>query len=314
MNLIEDADVLVIGYNRPELIQKRLIELKNSRVNRLHVSIDGSTPRNNREHYKILEEFTRTVPSKTNFSYLIHQTNLGLTSHVTSAISDFLKSSENAIIIEDDISINEATLQSLVLGLRELKTQNKKGTVGSYSPIHLPRVFEARNCFVESKYFLCWGWAVSKDTWVEYDSNLDFNDIHSALIKSKTWIRLNKKQRDVWARRFERVSQNPQFTWDFQMQFASFRSDMIHLLPLGSLVVNEGYSDQRATHTFNSKPKWMANGKLSKYPITFLAKSRFMTIGLDLILGLTVVGDQSAWVKRLSKTLGYLTEFKNSKI
>jgi len=297
------VNVLLIGYNRPDLIQKRLNEIAILNVDRIHVSVDGSTMENNQEHERLLQEFRGRLPSKVDYSYTIHKSNLGLTPHVTRAISEFLEKSQHAIILEDDISFNEVTLTSLIFGLQELERLNRKGTVGAFSPFRLPERVARHNRFVESKYFLCWGWAVSRETWYVYESNLKFDDIEALLATSETWLSLNEKQRKIWTSRFEKVSRDPQFTWDFQMQFATFRNDMIHLLPLGSLAINEGFSDPRATHTSNAKPRWMRNRDLSTYQITDSTNSRILTRAYNLILGLTVVGDHPNWIRHLSRSV-----------
>lgn len=301
MNRDLTVDVLLIGYNRPELVQKRLNEIAKLNLDRLHVSIDGSTLENNREHGRILQEISGRLSNKVDYSYNVHRSNLGLTPHVTRAISEFLEKSQNAIIIEDDISFNEQTLTSLIYGLQELKRIKKNGTVGAFSPLRFPERLARHNRFVESNYFLCWGWAVSRETWREYQANLKMKDIESALTVSETWRSLNEKQKKIWTSRFEKVSGDPKFTWDFQMQFATFRNDMIHLLPLASLAVNEGFSDPRATHTSNDKPRWMRNKKLSSHQVTGLTKSRILTRAYNLILGLTVVGDHPIWIRQFSR-------------
>jgi hypothetical protein len=298
---IETANVLLIGYNRPELIEKRLVELAKLDLSRLHVSIDGSTFMNNESHKRVLQEMSNSLSGKFEFSFHIHETNLGLTPHITRAITNFLIDSESVIIIEDDISLNDVTIRSLTYGLRELKRTNRKGTVGAFSPLHLSSFFSKYNCFVESKYFLCWGWAISKESWAEYESKVELKNVHNDLVDSRSWLSLSQNQRDVWIKRFEKVSKNPLFTWDFQMQYATFKNDMIHLLPLGALTVNEGFSDQRATHTQNSKPKWMSNMALSTHQVTKSTKSKILARAFNLILSLTVVGDRATWIKGLSR-------------
>lgn len=303
MSANQGAQVLIIGYNRPDLIRKRLIEIRDSRISRLHVSIDGSTPENNQKHEQILREFKQSHSGEMNFSYRIHSSNLGLTVHVTSAISDFLVTSENAIILEDDISINKSTVESFIAGLSELKKMNRLGTVGSFSPIRLPKVIEKQNRFIVSRYFLCWGWAVTRETWHEYNSTLKLDNLVPELAKSKTWKKLNSRQKNVWMQRFNKVSQSPGFTWDFQMQFASFRKDMIHLIPLGGLSMNEGFSDHRATHTRNSKPKWMVNMTPAVLPVKKLNNFKLLNWIANSVLAQTVVGDNQFILRNSAKFL-----------
>ena len=86
---IEDICVLLIGYNRPELLQKRIIELHNSLVTNIHISIDGGVESTTSE----MEEVKISAKNILNNKKLIlnhHKHNLGLVLHATAEISKVL--------------------------------------------------------------------------------------------------------------------------------------------------------------------------------------------------------------------------------
>jgi hypothetical protein len=53
-----------------------------------------------------------------------------------------------------------------------------------------------------------------------------------------------------------KVAIDPNKTWDFQMQFMSFRYNLPNLSPIYRAVDNVGFADNRSTNTKSRKPKY----------------------------------------------------------
>lgn len=144
--------ILLIGYNRPDFFQDRLNEIKSLPIEKLYISIDSMENGVSPEIKRIIKEF---VNSGHNFQIVVNfeSQNLGLTKHITSAISRVLKVDEAVLVVEDDISLSTQSydafneghfmtksmkLIGIVSGFRHLFSQLGSGRIfGEKPPISL---------------------------------------------------------------------------------------------------------------------------------------------------------------------------------
>lgn len=291
------APLLLIGYNRPEKLEKRLKEIADLSIERIYISIDGSTPPICKEMKKILAKAPQQLRSNINLIVKQHEDNLGLVKHLTSTINSIFKDENNLLVLEDDVGITNNFSDNLQWGLNYLKEKNLNGIVSSYSPLGGKFRFGNYNCFKESIYFSCWGWACSKQTWNKFDINISEDQLEALPRKSTAWKKLNKHQKKVWLGRFNKVRVNPEYTWDYQMQFTSFIHDFTNLIPVQRFSFNEGFSDQRAHHTKGKQPKWNETNILNKNHIRSVIKNHQLRSTLQFLDSLTIAGDRNFPVK-----------------
>lgn len=256
--MVETA-VLLLGYKRTENIASRLLELSKNLEVPIVISIDGGISRS--EKQEILNDvasFEKSHGRKVQDT-IFRPKNLGLAQHLQIAVSEVLANFNYCIIIEDDVSIAPnfvSTLQqsSKIFERKEILT------IGGFSPfIPYTNIRVSRNFFRESNYFSAWGWMISKEKWAEYELQLPKFQIESALSTSVTWKKLSKNQKKIWLRRFSKVANKNPRTWDCQMQFLSFKKDLLNVLPTYQICDNLGFNDIRSTHTKERRPKWMKN-------------------------------------------------------
>ena len=217
--------------------------------------------------------------------------NFGLTRHVTSAIGRVLKEHPNVIVVEDDISLSPSFYTNMINGFQVLKEHKVRGTVGAFSPLRLPRKLERLNRWRKTPYFSCWGWGVSREIWEKYQVDLRKENIELSLSKSKIWNGLSRTQRNVWMRRFEKIVLYPLDTWDVQVQYMSFKYDLVSILPISRFIDNVGFSDERGAHTKGNKPRWIRAGGYSTKTIKNNTISIFSKPIVSLIDSNTFVGD-----------------------
>ena len=124
--------VLLIGFNRPELIAKRLGELSGSTSREIYVSIDYHSPEMQRQMEAAINNSVNSNSSNKVIT-IFHDKNLGLARHVTKAISLVLQNHDRVIVLEDDISVNEQAIGSLcqVLGIFEIGRASCRERVSS---------------------------------------------------------------------------------------------------------------------------------------------------------------------------------------
>jgi hypothetical protein len=250
--------VLLIGYNRPELIIRRVKELLRNNVKILHISIDGCDSL--RETMKeTLEIVSSLCKNKCEVTYKIHEKNIGLARHITNEITTLITIHSEIIVLEDDIQIGENFLVNMGRGLDCLKVSETIGIVSAFSPINQIKYFKLPNKWRETPYFSCWGWLCTREVWEKYVLDISEIKVNEALSNSITWQELNKWQQFLWLSRFLKIQRNPYHTWDIQFQFMCFRYGITNIAPVFSLTNNEGFNDTRSAHTKEKKPRWMSS-------------------------------------------------------
>ena len=147
-----------------------------------------------------------------------------------------------------------------------------------------------KNAFRETPYFSAWGWCIDRNTFSNYVLDLSSIKIAKELRDSKIWNMLDAREREIWIRRFDRVLKDPFYTWDLQMQFSSFINDFTNFAPLYRFTDNEGFNDERATHTKEPKPKWMNNKSKNEQYIDRIA-GKLINKLFNTIDQLTIIGD-----------------------
>lgn len=285
------ASVLLLGYNRPENIGQRINELSVCKPDRLYVSIDKCNDKSVTRDVLITVEAALSKSGVTFQTELWQQeVNLGLSLHIQSAIDKALEREEEIIVLEDDIRIGHDFVSKLESAYERLSKDREFATVGGFSGIpifgdHL------KNYWRRTKYFSAWGWMIGRGTWDKYERVLSDVDLDAELKNSKSWRSLNTTQQETWLTRFRKVGENPNLTWDYQMQFMTFKYDLAHYLPLYRICENVGFNDTRSTNTKNLQPKWMQSSVIYEGDFSQrLFPEFFSQIGSN-VDALTISGD-----------------------
>lgn len=255
--------VIIFGFNRPEMIERRLKEVLKIAPPHVFVSIDYKDIVMLGEMKAIVESYIEMWPTKSSLTYRLHTQNQGLVSHISQTISESLEEYECAVIIEDDISISKGFYESALRYMGSNFLRKTYLSFGGFSIFPKLGLLEKFNIFRATPYFACWGWVIARENWHGYEIDLNNEDISLALSQSKVWNSLHKNQRATWMGRFNKAKLNPANTWDVQFQYHSFKIDKLNLVPVVRLVDNEGFSDSRGTHTQSMRPRILGEFKFA---------------------------------------------------
>ena len=292
MNSLPKTDstiaILLIGYNRPEFIRKRINELGDFTPHNLIVSIDGGcNPEVLKEFKEIESEISRSFE---NIEFLIHSENLGLVRHITGAISKVLKTHEYVIVIEDDVALSQNYVENILTAMT-VNLGLSIATIGGFSPLKGIKGLTWLNRWRATKYFSAWGWCVSREFWSMYKHEIDERELFEGLRYSKIWNSLHFFNQATWMYRFKKVVANPLLTWDYQMQFLSFKLDLEHILPIFRISDNEGFSDSRSTNTKEPRPRWMGDQISTVGSIIRSSAPKVVSRFIENVDSLTIAGD-----------------------
>lgn len=268
---ITEVGVLLLGFNRPELLTKRINEIYESKVENLYISIDGGPD----SHTPEMEEFKSFVREKLNYqtTYLVHhENNLGLVAHITDTISKIFLTFKYIIVIEDDVVLSENFITNMINGLNLQSRLNQNGVVSGGSTIYNKKL---RNKWRETTTPGMWGWACSATTWNGLRLNLVDVNLENELEKSFTWKSLTKTEKKYWIAQFIKVQKNPLYTWEYQFLFHLFKNNMINIAPIFSMTGNEGLNRIDAFHTSDSRSISMDRNNKNVNNSLVLSFSRF---------------------------------------
>lgn len=287
----EDVVVLLIGFNRPEKIARRITELSKMNVIKLMISIDGGTDSHNPEMETVIRDAKKSFSAATSVVIHHHKKNMGLAKHVTSAIGEAFKLADYVIVVEDDLVLAPNFYSNMISGFEIQSSSNLHGTVGGFSPYIKKRTINRNNTWRRTIYFSCWGWGCSKEIWNNYKLDLREVDIVDTLGKSLIFKKLSKWQQYLWIKRFQKIQSNPFHTWDIQFQYLCFVNHYVNLLPISRFVDNEGFSDPRGAHTKGKKPQWFKYGGVDNRKIEGMTSPWVSELFRKMIDANTIAGD-----------------------
>ena len=242
------APVLVIAFNRPDLLEKLLLKLKNQ--NRcIYISIDG--PRSTEEEHLVehcrsialdFKQNGNTGSVKTQF----HDKNLGCKMGVITAVNFAFDEEEKLIVLEDDINFDNSFLEFCDEGLRIFEKFSSIWHFSGWSPLR--KALLPPSIYM-SKYPHIWGWATWKSRWLQYDSELSTwnNCLPSSLPTFKNCT-LPRDFDKFWSKQFELAKSSEYDVWDAQWAYSIWKNGGYSISPGLTLTQNIGF-DSRATHT-----------------------------------------------------------------
>ncbi|MBP2629115.1 MAG: hypothetical protein H6Q68_3826 [Firmicutes bacterium] len=256
--------VVFIVFNRPNTTEQVFKEIRNAKPPTLLVIADG--PRTDRpgEVEKctavraIIEQVDWDCQVLTNYS----DTNLGCRKRVASGLDWVFNIVDEAIILEDDCVPHPTFFCFCQELLKRYRTDERVMTI-SGNNFQYGRQRTAYSYYF-SRYAHLWGWATWRRAWNCYDVDMklwpEIRDgawLFDILGSTRPEIREGQCQIDIrrsirviqyWHNVFEHTYKGRIDTWDYQLVFASWLQNSIHILPNINLVSNIGFGPE-ATHT-----------------------------------------------------------------
>lgn len=295
---------LLIGFNRVDFLRNRLSELSRNQQIPIFISIDGSDSVTEKSISRFLEDFISMNP-KMNIQFQIQEENLGLTHHITGAVSNVLKNYCRVIVIEDDIVLSDTFIHNMITGLALLDKMPEFGVVCGFSAFKSVFVVDSPIQWRASCYFSPWGWATNSKQWEKYRVEVP-KEFQRQLESSAAWNSLSKPRRDLWASRFAKVQSGNPHTWDFQAQYFLFKNELKALHLTKRISDNQGFNRKDSTNTRLQRPKWM--GKIMVSNSIAVMKLTKVSKFYEAVDALTVGGDD-----RIFRTIRRLPNLSRKK-
>jgi hypothetical protein len=256
--------VVLLVFNRPHTTKQVLKEIRNAKPATLLVIADGPRTDRSGENEKcaavraIIEQVDWDCQVLKNYS----DTNLGCRKRVASGLDWVFNMVDEAIILEDDCVPHPTFFCFCQELLERYRTDERVMTISGNNFQFGRR--RAKYSYYFSRYAHLWGWATWRRVWNCYDVDMkmwpEIRDgawLLDILGSTRPDIRDGQCQFDVrgsiralqyWQNIFEYTYKGRIDTWDYQLVFASWLQNSLHILPNTNLVSNIGFGPE-ATHT-----------------------------------------------------------------
>jgi hypothetical protein len=273
--------ILLIFFNRPDLVKISLKRLKESNRN-IYISIDG--PRNEsdqplvNECISLGETFAQEYSGIGAVKLLVHKSNLGCKEAVRGAIDWAFEVEERLIILEDDISFQDEFLETMDNWLEKFDDSKEIFHLNGYNP--LPKNLEVDFTYL-CRYTHVWGWATWRDRWAFYDRDLEtWKGEDLRLLPGLIGQDLSDDFCEYWNRQLLACIEGLD-TWDIQWLYSQWRYGGFSLTPGSRLTGNLGF-DSRATHTKQSGGRSRERQPASHNGLFLNPKGPVLNLGLNL--------------------------------
>jgi len=246
---MQTAPVLLLGFNRPELLRGLIENLRSIRPARVYVAIDGPRPAVPADRVATTEcrEAVDCIDWPCEVITRFRETNLGCAGGVSDAISWFFEQEEAGIILEDDVRVDPSFFPFCAELLARYRDVPRVCAISgcNFVPVGLcGSTFDYRYSWITH----VWGWATWRRAWREYRH--DMTDWRNRLPWSSLAQASGNSAESIlfWNLMFELVAREIIDSWDYRFIFSAFRTASLTITSNTNLVSNVGFGDA-ATHT-----------------------------------------------------------------
>jgi hypothetical protein len=248
-----NTPVLLLGFNRPALMEVVLGRLREVQPRALYVAIDGPRPGNAEDIKKVqaCQDLVLTIDWPCEVHTLFQDRNLGCGLGVSTAISWFFTQVEHGIILEDDIVPDPSFFAFCAELLDRYENDERVFAISGCNVVPQCEITSPEMPYRFSRIPLVWGWATWRRSWELHE--LDISNWRRKLPLRRLFRRfgLSPNLAAFWATEFELTGRGNIDTWDWQLTCAALSADQLTATTNINLVENIGFGSQ-ATHTIEN--------------------------------------------------------------
>jgi hypothetical protein len=247
--------VLLILFNRPDMVKPVIENLRQVRPKRLFLAADG--PRvghpQDADKCRLAREAALSVDWDCHIETRFHETNLGCDPAVSSAIDWFFQQVECGILLEDDCLVHPDYFALCGELLERYREDERIMQIASFSPY--PKREHSYDYHFSRRFRCSGGWATWRRAWIKFRSDMhQYQDRESWQILNayhRDYLMLNRSYRSLIACRNGKRTHWDH--WDFQWNLSCNAQNGLSLVPEPNLMLNIGFGED-STHTKEIDP------------------------------------------------------------
>lgn len=249
-----DEPLLVIAFNRPDLLAVLLDRLRQVRPTRVFVAVDGARPDRPGEGERVqaCRDLLRGIDWECEVETLFQDRNLGCGLGVSTAITWFLGQVERGIILEDDIIPDPSFFPFCTELLDRYANDERVLAISGCNFVPPSAQGHPMEAYRFSQIPHIWGWATWRRSWAQH--RLDIAGWRTDLPPTRLWARAGRSLPGsiYWASTFELLARREVDTWDGQLVLAAMKSGQLTATSNVNLITNIGFGES-ATHTIEDR-------------------------------------------------------------
>jgi hypothetical protein len=234
-----NTPVLLIAFNRPEMLQKVVDSLSVHRLSKLYAFVDNAREGNVDDINKI--EMCKKIIDKINFCdeviTIYPEVNLGCGGGPFYAITTAFKNETKLIILEDDC-VPSAAFPSFCEELLDRYENDQE--VWMISGDNFSEAFGTETeTYYFSGYAHFWGWATWKRSWQKVVLSVDEYQEKMEMILLKRFP--DKNEREFFYNEISSNFNKAEYAgWDYQAALTLWKNEGLSIIPSKNLVSNIG--------------------------------------------------------------------------
>ena len=254
-----DIPVLIIGYQRFEMIAKIIAKALENTSGKIYISIDAPRSESDRpinvQLRGYLDNLSVIYPSRIRANFMVE--NVGCSAHVLWACDWFFLNEEYGLVLEDDC-LPDSIAFNYLKDARAVYERDEKCLMISLSQFGPKELVRDKWSF--SPYPLVWGWAASSKKWTRIRKLIrgEFEFSKLRVLKSIELF--------FWFSGARRAQRRYVDAWDTPLAFGLIVNEYYVLHPPGNFIQNSG-NDAVAVHVGITDP-WI-NFPVSEYRSNF---------------------------------------------
>mgnify|MGYP002623455202 CR=1 FL=1 len=247
------APIVVIAFNRPEVLKSTLCSLANNKIAKesdLYVFVDG--PRKNKDGEKEkVDKVIEVAKSVTGFKKIdirLSVANKGLAESIIRAATEILYRCGKIILVEDDLYVSPSFLAYMNEALEKYKDDYRIMQVTGFSARIRNYQKYRQNCYLTHRAH-SWSWGTWKDRWETVDWEVkDFDELAASKEKQKAFCEYGS---DLYGMlRGWKTGKNN--SWFIRFNYSMHKQGKFSVAPIRSLIRNDGFgADATHCNTYN---------------------------------------------------------------
>ena len=243
---MNNIPVLVIGFNRPQLLSRVLSRLQSLDIKDIYVSLDGPRNLDDNDNCQQCINIVKSFHDVFNLKLIYRSYNLGCTLGVVSALDWFFENVDFGAIIEDDCYPDENLFQFF----KEFKINKSRFDSKNIKMVTAHNPFSNSFRDTTSNAILIHGWATWSENWYLIRRNffkLNFPNMRNIIGEKRTFV-----ESVYWWANSTRARLGIIDTWDGILNDRVWRLGYKTLVPAKNMIENLGFGEH-ATHTRDPK-------------------------------------------------------------
>lgn len=245
------APVVVFGFNRPKVFRETIEALRRNSLaldTNLYIFIDG--PRNDNDVPKV-GDVIKIAHAVTGFKSLTvnaSPVNKGLANSIISGVTEIIEQYGRVIVVEDDLIVAPSFLTYMNQFLDKYKHDYRIFQISGFGVKIKPPTDYNYDIYMHIRA-QSWTWGTWKDRWETVDWKVsDFIELSRDKKKQRAF---NKGGSDLFGM-LKGYMNGVNNSWYIRFNYSMFKQKKYAIVPVKSLVLNEGFGAE-ATHcnTYN---------------------------------------------------------------